>query len=95
MILAIVIKITYYFLEYLSYHAPNYLEIIYIDVWDLAPNIFFDNFKFYIIFVYYFTKYILLYYLKYKNKVIIIFTDLRKIVQNFFPSIIKIIYSNK
>ena len=69
-------------------------EIIYTDVWGPAPVTSFDKFSFYVIFVDYFTKYTWLYPLSYKSDVSLIFSTFQKLVENYFQSTIKTVYSD-
>ena len=63
-------------------------------MWGPAPIPSFDKFRFYVIFVDYFTKYTWLYPLHHKSDVSTVFTNFRKLVENFFQSSIKTVYSD-
>ncbi|KAK0574427.1 hypothetical protein LWI29_023559 [Acer saccharum] len=70
------------------------LEIIFTDVWGPAHVPSFDNFKYYVIFVDYFSKYTWLYPLKHKSDVPQVFRRFRLLVENFFNTRIKTVYSD-
>ena len=70
------------------------LEIIYTDVWGPAPIISYDHYRYYVIFVDYFTKYTWLYPLKHKSDVTSIFERFKTIVENYFATTIQTVYSN-
>lgn len=74
----------------LSSTAP--LELIYSDVWT-SPVLSFDGFKYYVIFVYHFTKYVWLYPLTKKYDVLASFTAFKALVENFFKTKIATLYS--
>jgi transposase InsO family protein len=67
------------------------LQIVYSDVWGLAPFISVDGFCYYVIFIDHFSKYVWLYPLKLKSDVSRIFKNL---VENQFNCKIKTFYSD-
>ena len=69
------------------------LETIYSDVWT-SPLISHDGFKYYVIFVDHFTKYIWFYPIKQKSDVKDIFMRFKAIVEKHFDKTIKTLYSN-
>ena len=71
------------------------LEILYTDVWGPALAESFDPFSYYVVFVDYYTKYSWLYLLKHKYEVTLIFENFRNVVQNFFNTKIKTVYSDE
>ena len=70
------------------------LDIIYTDVWGSAPIISYDHYRYYVIFVDYFTKYTWLYPLKHKSDVTSIFECFKTIVENYFATTIQTVYSD-
>ena len=70
------------------------LEMIYTDVWGLAPIISYDHYCYYVIFVDYFTKYTWLYPLKHIFDVPSIFECFKTIVEHYFATTIQTIYSD-
>ncbi|KAK0580290.1 hypothetical protein LWI29_000376 [Acer saccharum] len=70
------------------------LEILFTDVWGPAHINSFDNFCYYVIFVDYFSKYTWLYPLKQKSEVPHVFRQFRALVENFFATNIKTVYSD-
>ena len=75
----------------LSTSSP--LEIVFTDVWT-SPVYSVDNFKYYIIFVDHFTKYIWLYPLKRKSDARDVFLRFKALVEKFFNCEIKSLYSD-
>jgi hypothetical protein len=69
------------------------LETIYSDVWT-SPLISHDGFKYYVIFVDHFTKYIWFYPIKQKSDVKDIFIRFKAIVEKHFDKTIKTLYSD-
>lgn len=67
------------------------LELLYTDVWGPALILSFDNYRFYIIFVDYYTKYT--WFLK-KSDVSTIYHNFKITVENYFCQKIKIVYSD-
>jgi len=76
----------------LKSHSP--LEIIYTDVYGLAPIASTDQNKYFVISVDHFTKYIWLYPIKYKFDVYTIFPTFKNLVENYFKTKIISIYSD-
>jgi hypothetical protein len=72
-------------------HKP--LELIFSDVWT-SPLSSFDGFKYYVIFVDHFTKYILFYLLNKKSDVKNTFICFKAIVENYFKEKIVTLYSD-
>ncbi|KAK1548933.1 hypothetical protein Q3G72_011402 [Acer saccharum] len=70
------------------------LELLFTDVWGPAHILSFDNFRYYVIFVDYFSKYTWLYPPKHKSDVPHVFKRFRALVENFFNSKIKTVYSD-
>jgi len=70
------------------------LEVIYSDVWGPSPFVSIDNFKYYVIFIDHFSKYVWLYPLKFKYDVSTIFPIFKNLVENQFNHKIKSFYSN-
>ena len=69
------------------------LEIIYSDVWS-SPIISKDGYKYYVLFVDHFTKYMWLYPLKLKSDVHAVFNRFKPLVENFFKNSIISLYSD-
>jgi hypothetical protein len=69
------------------------LQIIFSDVWT-SPIISHDGYKYYVIFVDYFTKYIWFYPLKQKSDVQIVFKRYKAIVEKYFQQNIVSLYSD-
>jgi transposase InsO family protein len=76
----------------LTSHSP--LEIIYTDVWGLAPVESIDQNKYFVIFVDHFTKYIWFYPIEYKSNVFNIFPTFKNLVENYFKTKIISLYSD-
>jgi len=70
------------------------LEVIYSDVWGPSPFVSIDNFKYYVIFIDHFSKYVWLYPLKFKSDVSTIFPIFKNLVENQFNCKIKSFYSD-
>ena len=70
------------------------LEILYIDVWGFTPIEFVGDFKYYVIFVDHFTKYVWLYPLCLKSNVSDVFLKFKASVETFFKTPIISIYSD-
>ena len=69
------------------------LQIIFLDVWTslvLSTN----GFKYYVIFIDHFTKYIWFYPVKHKSEVKTVFIRFKAITENHFHSSIKTLYSD-
>ncbi|KAK0606765.1 hypothetical protein LWI29_004059 [Acer saccharum] len=69
-------------------------EILFTDVWGPAHIQSFDKNKYYVIFVDYFSKYTWLYPLKNKSDVPTVFRRFKLLVENFFNTRIKTVYSD-
>ena len=69
------------------------LEIIFSHVWT-SPIISHDDFKYYVIFIDHFTKYIWFYPLKQKSEVKDVFIRFKAIVEKYFDKNIKTLYSD-
>lgn len=69
------------------------LELLYTDLWT-SPIHSFDGFKYYVIFMDHFTKYIWFYPLKNKSDTKEVFIRFKAIVEKFFQKPIKTIYSD-
>lgn len=67
------------------------LELIYSDVWT-SLILSFDGYKYYVIFVDHFTKYIWLYPLKHKSDVFATFIAFKALAEHFFKAKITILY---
>ncbi|KAK0600695.1 hypothetical protein LWI29_017553 [Acer saccharum] len=76
----------------LSSNKP--FEILCTDVWGPAHILSFDKFKYYVIFVDYYSKYTWLFPLKYKSEVSQVFKKFKLLVENFFNAKIKTVYSD-
>ncbi|KAK0608672.1 hypothetical protein LWI29_034169 [Acer saccharum] len=76
----------------LSCNKP--LEVLFTDVWGPAHLSSFDNYRYYVIFVDYFSKYTWLYPLKHKSDVPQAFKRFKALVENFFNAKIKTVYSD-
>ena len=70
------------------------LEILYSDLWGSTPVNLIDGFRYYVIFMDHFSKYVWLYPLKLKSDVSIIFPIFKNLVERQFNSQIKTLYSN-
>uniref|UniRef100_A0A6N2KS64 Integrase catalytic domain-containing protein n=1 Tax=Salix viminalis TaxID=40686 RepID=A0A6N2KS64_SALVM len=70
------------------------LDLIYTDVWGPAPISSSKGFRFYVIFVDHFTKYIWFYPLSHKSDVLTIFPKFKVTVENYFKKSIVSIYSD-
>ena len=75
----------------MQYIGP--LDLIYTDVWT-SPTYSFDGYKYYVLFVDHYTRYVWFYPLKLKSQVIQVFVPFNNLVENKFNSKIKILYSN-
>ena len=69
------------------------LEVIYSDVWS-SPILSKDGFKYYVLFVDHFTKYMWLYPLKQKSDVHAVFVRFKTLVEKFFKTPIISLYSD-
>ncbi|KAK9074377.1 hypothetical protein SSX86_006975 [Deinandra increscens subsp. villosa] len=76
-----------------SFVANNPLELIYSDVWGPVQQSI-DGFKYYVIFVDYFSKYVWLYPLKKKSDVSVIFPQFKRLVEKFFSRSIVSFFSD-
>lgn len=72
-------------------NAP--LQYIFTDVWT-SPIYSYDGYKYYLIFVDHFSKYIWLYPMKKKSDTKTIFIRFKSLVENFFQLPLKILYSD-
>ena len=70
------------------------LEIVYSDVWGLARINSIDCFRYYVIFIDHFSKYVWLYPLKLKSNVSFIFPIFKNLVENQFNTKINTFYSD-
>jgi len=73
--------------------SHNPLELIFSDVWT-SPLYSLDAFKYYVIFVDHFTKYIWFYPLRKKSEVKPTFIRFKALVENYFKTKIMTIYSD-
>lgn len=78
-------------LSTITSHYP--LDIVYSDVWT-SPLYSFDGFKYYIIFVDHFTKYMWLYPMKHKSDTSSIFPRFQALVEKYFSCQIRTLYSD-
>ena len=69
-------------------------QVVYSDVWGPAPVNSIDGFRYYIIFVDYFTKYTWFFPLKLKSDVPTVFEQFKNLIENFFDAKIKTVYSD-
>lgn len=69
------------------------LELIYSDVWT-SPVFSIDGFKYYVVFIDHFSKYVWLYPLKHKSDVLSTFTAFKALVENYFKSKSVTLYSD-
>ena len=76
-----------------SVRSSKPLEVIFSDVWT-SPIISRDGFKYYVLFVDHFTKYMWLYPLKNKSDVHAVFIRFKSLVENFFKNSIISLYSD-
>lgn len=67
------------------------LEVIYSDLWT-SPVLSHDGYRYYVIFVDHFTKYIWFYPLKHKSDTNLTFIKFKALVENYFKNKIKIFY---
>lgn len=72
-------------------HGP--LDVLYSDVWT-SPTLFYDGYKYYLIFVDHYSKYIWFHPLKQKNDATATFHKFKLLVENFFKRPIITIYSD-
>ena len=72
-------------------HSP--LELLYTDLWT-SPVFSLDGFKYYVIFVNHFTRYIWFYPLKKKSDTKEVFVRFKALVEIYFEKLIKTIYSD-
>ena len=77
-----------------SIKSSNPLEYVYSDVWGPAPIIFVDGFRYYLIFVDHYTKYIWVFPMKLKSEVSVIFPRFKKVVEKFLQRSIISFYSD-
>ncbi|PNX72737.1 retrovirus-related Pol polyprotein from transposon TNT 1-94, partial [Trifolium pratense] len=70
------------------------LEIVYSDVWGPAPVYSIDGFRYYVIFVDHFSKYVWLYPIKLKSDVSLIFPTFKNLVEKQFNTKIKTVFSD-
>lgn len=71
------------------------LDLIYSDIWGPAPYSFIDGFRYYVIFVDHYSKYILLYPIKLKFDVFSVFTKFKALVENYFKTKVVSFYSDE
>ena len=76
-----------------SITSSSPLDIIFSDVWT-SPVSSSDDFNYYVIFVYHYTKYIWLYSLRRKSDVHSTFVTFKKLVENYFTTTIKTLYTD-
>ena len=76
----------------LKSHGP--LDLIYTDVWGPAPISSTEGYRFYVIFVDHFIKYIWFYPICHKSDVSLIFPKFKVIVENYFKKSIVSMYSD-
>ena len=67
---------------------------MYTDVWGPAPVVSFDNFRYYVVFVDYYTKYSWFYPLNAKSEVKPTFIRFQTLVEKYFDCKIKTLYSD-
>ncbi|CAH9118016.1 unnamed protein product [Cuscuta europaea] len=77
-----------------SLSSSGPLDLIYTDVWGPSHINSVDGFRYYVIFVDHYTKYIWFYTITHKSEVTSIFQQFKKIVENFFQKSIKMVYSD-
>lgn len=78
-----------------SLSSSRPLELVHSNVWGLAPLESIYRFRFYVIFIDHFTKFIWFLPLKHKFDVLTIFVQFKKFVEIFFCHSIKSFYSDK
>ena len=66
-------------------------ELVHSDVWGPAPIVSINDYKYYVVFVDYFTKFSGVYLLKFKSDVLSIFKYFKATVENLFDHKIKIL----
>ena len=88
-----VIKATSYLFPTSTLVSSQPLETIFSDVWT-SPIISHDGFKYYVIFIDHFTKYIWFYSLKQKSEVKDVFIRFKAIVKKHFDKKLKTLYSD-
>ena len=76
-----------------SITSSSPLDVIFSDVWT-SPISSFDGFNYYVIFVNHYTKYIWLYSLRRKLDVHLTFVSFKQLVENYFTTTIKTLYTN-
>ena len=76
-----------------SFVANQPLQLLYSDVWGPVKTSI-DGFKYYVIFVDYFSKYIWLYPIKQKSDVKILFPQFKSLVENFFKTNIVALFTD-
>ena len=76
-----------------SITSSSPLDVIFSDVWTSLVSSF-DGFHYYVIFVDHFTKYIWFYPLRHKSDVHSTFVAFKKLVENYFTTTIKILYTD-
>jgi hypothetical protein len=77
-----------------SISSSSPLEIVHSDVWGPSPFSSIDGFRYYVIFIDHFSKYVWLFPLKFKSDVSVIFPIFKNIVENKFNCKIKSFYSD-
>ncbi|KAI4324081.1 hypothetical protein L6164_023645 [Bauhinia variegata] len=70
------------------------LEIVHADVWGPTPFSSIDGFRFYVIFVDHFSRYVWLYPIKHKSDVSVIFPKFKALVENYFNLKIKTLFTD-
>ena len=78
-------KIPFY-VSTLTSHAL--LELIYLDVWGSSPIQSFDGFRYYVVFIDHFTKYLWLFPTKFKLDVPTVFKKFKLVVEKYFQKLI-------
>ena len=76
-----------------SITSSSPLDVIFSDVWT-SPISSSDDFLYYVIFVYHFTKYIWFYPLRRKSDVHSTFVAFKQLVENYFTTTIKTLYTD-
>ncbi|PNY00673.1 retrovirus-related Pol polyprotein from transposon TNT 1-94 [Trifolium pratense] len=77
-----------------SISSNNPLEIVYSDVWGPAPVYSIDDFRYYVIFIDHYSKYVWLYPMKFKSDVALLFPIFKNLVEKQFKTKIKTLYSD-
>lgn len=77
-----------------SLSSSSPLEIVFSDVWGPSPFVSIDDFRYYVIFIDHYSKYVWLFPMKFKSDVALIFPIFKNIVENQFNCKIKNFYSD-